>query len=117
MYLKKEQLDDDDDDKKNEFKDKNQVAREFIEKTHTKGIPFLYVVGDSWFFCRDTAELAQSLGKIWIFQSKSDRVALMPQGWVHLSEWAKKSIAKGRLKPVKVVPDERSDPLVLRSEP
>jgi hypothetical protein len=40
------------------------MAREMLKKTHSKGMPFLYVVGDSWFFCRDTAELASSLGKI-----------------------------------------------------
>lgn len=98
VYLKEEQLPE---ERKSEFKDKNQVAREFIQKAHSKGIPFTYVVGDSWFFCRDTAELAQSLGKTWIFQSKSDRVVLMPQGWVGLSEWAK-TLSKDRFRPVKV---------------
>jgi SRSO17 transposase len=101
VYLKEEQLPE---EKKSEFKDKNQVAREFIQKAHSKGIPFLYVVGDSWFFCRDTAELVQSLGKIWIFQSKSDRVVLMPHGWVSLSEWAKTTttIPREKFKRVKV---------------
>ncbi|MDG6981184.1 MAG: transposase, partial [Nitrososphaerota archaeon] len=97
VYLKEEQLED-----KSEFKDKNQVAREFVEKAHSKGVPFTYVVGDSWFFCRETAELARSLGKTWIFQSKSDRVVLMPQGWVSLSEWAKKTVPKERFRKVKV---------------
>jgi SRSO17 transposase len=96
VYLKEEQLED-----KSEFKDKNRVAREFIQKAHSKGVPFLYVVGDSWFFCRETVELAQSLGKVWVFQSKSDRVVLMPQGWVSLSEWAK-TIPKEKFKRVKV---------------
>lgn len=98
VYLKEEQLPE---EKKSEFKDKNQVARELIGKAHSAGVPFLYVVGDSWFFCRETAELAQSLGKTWIFQSKSDRVVLMPEGWVHLSEWAK-TVPKEKFKPVKV---------------
>jgi SRSO17 transposase len=102
VYLKKEQLEEE--EKKDEFKDKNQVAREFIQKAHSKGIPFLYVVGDSWFFCKETVELARSLGKIWVFQSKSDRVVLMPHGWVSLSEWAKKTttIRKEKFKRVKV---------------
>ncbi len=96
VYLKEEQLED-----KTEFRDKNQMARELIQKAHSSGIPFLYVVGDSWFFCRETAELADSLGKTWIFESKSDRVVLMPNGWVHLSEWAR-TIPKEKFKPVKV---------------
>jgi SRSO17 transposase len=96
IYLKEEQLED-----KNEFRDKNQMARELIQKAHSKGIPFLYVVGDSWFFSKETAELAGSLGKIWIFESKSDRVVLMPQGWVHLSELAK-TVPKEKVKPIKV---------------
>jgi SRSO17 transposase len=83
------------------FEDKNQMAREMLKKADSKGIPFLYVVGDSWFFCRETAELASSLGKIWVFQSKSDRVVLMPQGWVSLSEWAK-TIPREKFKPMKV---------------
>jgi len=97
VYLKKEQLED-----KKEFKDKNQVAREFIQKAHLKNVPFLYVVGDSWFFSKDTVELAQSLGKIWVFQSKSDRVVLLPQGWVSLSAWAKEMIPKEKFKRVEV---------------
>lgn len=100
VYLKKEQLEDNKEE--DEFKDKNQVAREFLQKAHSKSIPFLYVVGDSWFFCKETVELAQSLGKIWIFQSKRDRVVLMPQGWVSLSEWAKMAIPKEKFKSVKV---------------
>ena len=84
------------------FQDKNQMAREMLKKAHSNGMPFLYVVGDSWFFCRDTAELASSLGKIWIFQSKSDRVVLMPQGWVQLSEWAKTVPKEKFIKRVKV---------------
>jgi SRSO17 transposase len=98
VYLKKEQLE----DKKEEFKDKNQVAREFIQKAHLKNVPFLYVVGDSWFFSKDTVELAQSLGKIWVFQSKSDRVVLLPRGWVSLSAWAKEMIPKEKFKRVEV---------------
>jgi SRSO17 transposase len=83
------------------FEDKNQMAREMLRKADSKGVPFVYVVGDSWFFCRETAQLASSLGKTWVFQSKSDRVVLMPQGWVHLSEWAK-TVPRDRFKPVKV---------------
>ena len=39
------------------------MAREMLAKADSEGVPFLYVVGDSWFFCRETAELASSLGK------------------------------------------------------
>ncbi len=98
VYLKEEQLPE---ERKNEFRDKNQMARELIEKAHSNGIPFLYVVGDSWFFSKETAELAGSLGKTWVFESKSDRVVLMPQGWIHLSEWAT-TVPKERFKPIKV---------------
>ena len=99
VYLKKEQLPE---EEKDEFRDKNQMARKLIEKAHSKGVPFLYVVGDSWFFSKDTVELAQSLGKTWVFQSKSDRVVLLPQGWVSLSEWARMTIPKEKFKRVKV---------------
>jgi len=98
IYLKKEHLEDG-----RVFKDKNQMARELVEKAHFNGIPFLYVVGDSWFFSAETAELAESLGKVWIFESKSDRVVLMPNGWISLSEWVKTiQIQKERFRPVEV---------------
>ncbi|MDG7044960.1 MAG: transposase [Nitrososphaerota archaeon] len=77
------------------------MARELLVKANSSGMPFLYVVGDSWFFSRKTAELAGSLGKVWIFESKKDRVVLMPRGWVHLSEWVK-AIPKEKLKQVTV---------------
>ena len=102
VYVKKEEFEKEakEDRPEGGFEDKNQMAREMLEKADSKGAPFLYVVGDSWFFCRETAELASSLGKTWIFQSKSDRVVLMPEGWVHLSGWAK-TIPR-EFKPVKV---------------
>jgi SRSO17 transposase len=106
VYIKKEEFEEEKKKKEEEhpderFEDKNQMTRELLLKAESNGIPFLYVVGDSWFFCSDTAELAASLDKIWIFQSKSDRVVLMPQGWVHLSDWAK-TIPKEKFNPVKV---------------
>lgn len=105
VYIKKEEFekkeDEEEEHPEEKFEDKNQMAREMLLKADSKGIPFLYVLGDSWFFCRETAELADSLGKTWIFQSKSDRVVLLPQGWVHLSDWAK-TIPGGKFKPVKV---------------
>ncbi len=107
VYIKKEEFEEKEKEKdeerpKEKFEDKNQMARELLLKAESNGMSFLYVVGDSWFFCRDTAELAASLGKIWIFQSKSDRVVLMPQGWVSLYEWAKTTMSKEKFKRVKV---------------
>jgi SRSO17 transposase len=106
VYIKKEEFEgkeEEEEELDETFQDKNEMAREMLKKAHSKkGMPFLYVVGDSWFFCRDTAELASSLGKIWIFQCKSDRVVLMPQGWVHLSDWARTMIPRERFKLVKV---------------
>lgn len=96
IYVKEEQLED-----KKDFRDKNQMARELVEKAHSNEIPFLYAVGDSWFFSRETAELVESLGKIWIFESKSNRVVLMPNGWVHLSDWAT-TIPREKFKSVRV---------------
>ena len=74
-------------------------------KANSSGMPFLYVVGDSWFFSKKTAGLAGSLGKVWIFESKKDRVVLIPHGWVHPSKWAmpreKSKVAEAHYKTTK----------------
>jgi len=82
------------------FKDKNQMVRELISKASSKGVPFSCVVGDSWFFNHDNAEHIQSLKKDWVFESKSNRLVMMPSGYVHLSDWAK-TIPKERFISVK----------------
>jgi hypothetical protein len=57
------------------------MARELLTKANSNGMPFLYVVGDSWFFSREITELADSLGKVWIFESKKDRVVRPRDGF------------------------------------
>ncbi len=71
------------------FKTKNEIGRELISKAFDKGIPFSYVIADSWFLNSETVGLIESLKKDWVFGCKSDRVVLMPNGWTSLSEWAK----------------------------
>ncbi|MGI0085300.1 MAG: IS701 family transposase [Nitrososphaerales archaeon] len=83
------------------FKTKNEIARELISKAFDKGIPFSYVIADSWFLNRETVSLIESLKKDWVFGCKSDRVVLMPSGWTSLSEWAK-TLPKDKFKPVNV---------------
>jgi SRSO17 transposase len=83
------------------FKSKNEIAREFILRAYDKGIPFSYVIGDSWFLNRNTVGLVESLKKDWVFGCKSDRVVLMPRGWTSLSDWAK-TLPKDKFEPVNV---------------
>ncbi len=45
--------------------------------------------------------MIESLKKDWVFGCKSDRVVLMPNGWMSLSEWAK-ALSKDKFKPVNV---------------
>ena len=124
IYLKKEQLEDEDylasinrrtEENKEEslpgdvrqilesenFKTKNEIARELISKAYDKGIPFSFVIADTWFLNRETVGLIESLKKDWVFGCKSDRVVLMPNGWMSLSEWAK-ALSKDKFKPVNV---------------
>jgi hypothetical protein len=83
------------------FKTKNEIARDLISKAFDKGIPFSYVIAASWFLNRETVSLIESLKKDWVFGCKSDRVVLMPNGWTSLSEWSK-TIPKDKFKPVNV---------------
>jgi DDE superfamily endonuclease len=83
------------------FKTKNEIARELISRAFDKGIPFSYVIADSWFLNRETVGLIESLKKDWVFGCKSDRVVLMPNGWMSLSEWSK-TLPKDKFKPVNV---------------
>jgi len=70
------------------FRTKNEIARDLIRKAFDKGVPFSYVVADSWFLNCETVGLVESLKKDWFFGCKSDRVVLMPNGWTSLAEWA-----------------------------
>ena len=124
IYLKKEQLEDEDylasinrrtEKNKEEalpedvrqilatenFKTKNEIVRELISKAYDKGIPFSYVIGDSWFLNGKTISLIESLKKDWVFGCKSDRVVLMPNGWTSLSDWSK-TLPKDKFKSVNV---------------
>ena len=83
------------------FKTKNEIARELISRAFDKGIPFSYVIADSWFLNSETVSLIESLKKDWVFGCKSDRVVLMPNGWTSLSEWSK-TLPKDKFKPVNV---------------
>lgn len=84
------------------FKTKNDIARELVSKAFQRDIPFSYAIGDSAFLNFETVTVIESLKKSWIFGCKSDRVVQMPGQWMHLSDWAAKSIPKEKFKPVSV---------------
>jgi SRSO17 transposase len=83
------------------FKSKNEIARDLVSRAYDKGIPFSYVIGDSWFLNGKTVSLIESLRKDWVFGCKSDRVVLMPNGWMSLSDWSK-TLPNDKFKPVNV---------------
>lgn len=96
VYRKFDQL-----KEKQEFKTKNVMVRELIAKACLMGIPFSCVIGDSWFFNKENTQEIESFGKDWVFGCKSNRLVLMPNGWMNLSEWAK-GIPKEKFVPVEV---------------
>jgi hypothetical protein len=83
------------------FKSKNEMARDLVLRAYDNGIPFSYVIGDSWFLNGKTVSLIESLKKDWVFGCKSDRVVLMPNGWMSLSDWSK-TLSNDKFKPVNV---------------
>ncbi len=109
VYVKKDEFekrhDDDNDDLLRAlgrgFRTKNQMLRELVSKAASKGIPFSCVVADEWFFNEDNTSHIESLGKDWVFESASDRLVMMPKGWVHLSDWAR-TLPREKFKPVEV---------------
>jgi SRSO17 transposase len=86
---------------KEQFRDKNHIARDLVTKAHSKGISFTCVTADSWYYNQDTTSIIQSLGKDWVFGCKSNRLVLLPRGWTNISEWSK-TIPKEKFKAVEV---------------
>ena len=56
------------------FLSKIDLAIQLIKKAVASEIPFSCVEADSWYFCDKIIKYLASLGKEWIFASKSNRI-------------------------------------------
>ena len=81
QYLKKESAE--------IFKGKIDLAKELIREAVELGIPFSDAVADSWYFCKKLTEFIENLGKSWVFGCKSNRIIIMENKKIQLSEYEK----------------------------
>ena len=81
------------------FRSKQELARCLIEKAAAEGFPFDCVLLDSWYFNAQNARCIERLGKDWIAGCKSNRLVLMPNGWISISSYLE-AVQKGEFKEV-----------------
>jgi len=83
------------------FKSKLDLAIQLIEEAVASEIPFSCVEADSWYFCDKIIKYLASIGKYWIFASKSNRKICVNGLWMSLREFAK-TLKKEDFKQVKI---------------
>jgi len=71
------------------FKSKLDLAIQLIEDAVISNIPFSCVVADSWYFCEKIIKYLASIGKYWVFASKSNRKICAKGLWMSLREFTK----------------------------
>lgn len=76
-------------DNPEKFETKIQLAKELIEAAVGLGIPFSDVVSDCWYLCKRLTSFIESLGKGWIFGCKSNRIIIIDNQRISLSDYAK----------------------------
>jgi len=89
------------DDEKESFKSKLDLAIELIDSAVDAGIHFSCVIGDCWYFCDKIIKHLASIGKNWIFASKSNRKILINNQWVKLKNFVK-SLSPSEFKQVTI---------------
>jgi SRSO17 transposase len=81
LYLKEEDV------VSGAFQSKIDLAIQLINEAATAGIPFNCVAADSWYFCDTIIKYLASLGKEWVFASKSNRIIFVNNRWMQLKEF------------------------------
>jgi len=82
LYLKEE------DGAPGAFQSKLDLAIQLIEEAVISEIPFSCVAADSWYFCDTIIKYLASIGKEWVFASKSNRKICVKGLWMPLREFA-----------------------------
>jgi len=83
------------------FQSKLDLAIQLIEDAVVSEIPFSCVAADSWYFCDKIIKYLASIGKYWVFASKSNRKICVNNLWMSLREFAK-TLKKEDFKQVKI---------------
>jgi uncharacterized repeat protein (TIGR04076 family) len=83
-----------------EIKLLQELFRSLVKKAAEEGVPFTCVVTDTWYFNKENMDWVEGLGKDWVAGCKSNRLILMPGGWMdsHLSLHGGGSQPKGEFK-------------------
>ena len=82
LYLKEEDV------APGAFQSKLDLAIQLIEEAVISEIPFSCVAADSWYFCDKVIKYLASIGKEWVFTSKSNRKICVKGLWMPLREFA-----------------------------
>jgi SRSO17 transposase len=83
------------------FQSKLDLAIQLIEDAMISEIPFSCVVADSWYFCDKVIKYLASIGKYWVFASKSNRKIYVNGIGMSLREFTK-TLKKEDFKQVKI---------------
>ena len=95
LYLKEEDV------APGAFQSKLDLAIQLIEEAVDSEIPFSCVAADSWYFCDKIIKYLASIGKEWVFASKSNRKICVKSLRMSLREFAK-TLKKEDFKQIKI---------------
>jgi SRSO17 transposase len=87
------------DEGQEDFRSKQELARALIGRAVGEGFSFECVLLDSWYFNAENASYIEGLGKDWVAGCKSNRLVLMPDGWVSISSYLQ-GVKKGEFQEV-----------------
>jgi Transposase DDE domain len=73
--------------KTRERRDKNEMMRQMISRCIQNQVKFTYVLGDSWFGSSENMRLVQQKKKIFIFDMKSNRLAVLSEEDRNAGRW------------------------------
>lgn len=83
LYLKEEDV------SPGSFQSKIDLAIQLIKEAVAAEIPFSCFAADSWYFCDKIINYLASIGKYWVFASKSNRLVCVTNRWMSLKEFVK----------------------------
>ena len=71
------------------FRTKIELAIEFVHDCMSRNIPVYTFVFDSWFLCREVAEVIKGYGKAYVAPVKSNRLVIVKGKYIPIKEFAK----------------------------
>ena len=88
------------------FQSKLDLAIQLIEEAVISESPFSCVAADSWYFCDKIIKYLASIGKEWVFASKSNRKICVKGLWMPLRKFAH-TLTQKDFKEVKIIRTNR----------